>query len=233
MTSSLKFDPLDYDYGAPTEAIRSILAEWIEIDWFEPNPAGEDHGVHMFREHQRLAHAQLPGLFPRHVDVRVVSGDGEAFVGWCNRIVSPSWDWKSLLKKLGIEHARARGWSPELQVERTPSRQPPGPGDMFFVLDDKTGGRRHVVWTSLVSTPDLLRSLEDAAFGNAAHFYADWAKNDAVECMKWQLAENSADLSTNPFLPLLLCYEAGAYPFSLSKDSVVLFNFEGHPTASN
>ena len=234
MKSFLQFDPLDYDYGAPTEAIRSILAEWIEIDWFEPNPADADHGVHMFLEHQRLAHAQLPELFPEKIDISAVTGDRESFIGWCRRVrAQPSWDWKfSVLKKLGNEHARARGWSPEVQVERTPGRQPPGPGELFFVMADKNG-TKHILWNNVIPTPKGLTPREREGFGEAASFYIGYAQSDAVECMKWQFAENSTDLSTNPFLPLLLCYEAGAYPFSLGPDSVVLFKFDGQPTSSN
>ena len=32
-------------------------------------------------------------------------------------------------------------------------------------------------------------------------------------------------LGGNPFVPLLRCYRAGGYPFSLDRDTVVLFRF--------
>lgn len=46
-------------------------------------------------------------------------------------------------------------------------------------------------------------------------------------CVQWQLAEKHADVGANPLVPLLRCYRAGAYPFSLDRDTVVLFRFTG------
>ena len=40
-----------------------------------------------------------------------------------------------------------------------------------------------------------------------------------------QLVEKTPAMTTNPFLPLILCYGVGAYPFSLGRDSTVLFHF--------
>lgn len=228
MKAPLKFDPNEYDYGAPTEAIRSVLAEWAEIDWFEPNPSTAEHAASLFRQHQRLAHAQAPELFPLDITIRSVTGDRNEFQSWCQRVRSETaWDWKfSILKKLSDEHAKTRGWSPETQTRDAPVG-PTRPGDIFFVIgDDKTAQKRQVIWNSIMTMPSALDALPRQGFGEAARFYISYAHNDALDCMKWQFAERSADMRSNPFLPLLLCYEAGAYPFSLARDSVVLFRFD-------
>ncbi|MGE3509588.1 MAG: hypothetical protein AB7N65_11975 [Vicinamibacterales bacterium] len=57
------------------------------------------------------------------------------------------------------------------------------------------------------------------------HLGVGHAQVDAFECVQWQLAENHGDVSANPFVPLVRCYRAGAYPFSLDRDTVVLFRF--------
>lgn len=232
MRSSLKFEPGEYDYGAPTEAIRAVLAEWTEIDWFEPNAVSPDHAASLFREHQRLAHAHAPELFPIDISIRIITGDRNDFTSWCRRVRSEtSWDWKfSILKTLSSQHAKARAWSPEIECERSvgPSR----PGDIFFVIGDDKGGKQ-VIWNSTMTAPPELDALPREGFGEAARFYISYANNDALDCMKWQFAERSADMSTNPFLPLLLCYEAGTYPFSLEKESMVLFRFDASSSERN
>lgn len=227
MKASLPFDPRDCDYGPATEAIRSILAEWADVDWFEPGHASAEHTAHLFREHQRLAHAHVPELCPEQIDVRVVSGDRDEFASWCQRVrAQTSWDWKfSVLKTLSNQHARARDWSPDVYVEHMPAA-PPRPGDPFFVFSDGKGNT-HWVWNNIVPTPSAVSAMPRDGFGEAAIFYIGYAQSDALECMKWQFAEGSADLSGNPFLPLLLCYKAGAYPLSLGPDTAVLFRFDG------
>lgn len=232
MKASLAFDPRDYDYGPSTEAIRSILAEWIEIDWFEPVQVRGDHAARLFREHHRLARAHVPELCSEQIDVRVVSGGRNEFMSWCQHVrAQTSWDWRfSVLKELSNQHARARDWSPDLYVERMPVA-PPRPGDPFYVFNTQKG-KKQWVWNSIFPTPSALSSLSREGFGEAAGFYFGYAQSDALECMKWQFAENSADLSTNPFLSLLLCYEAGGYPFSLGPENVVLFHFDEQPRAS-
>lgn len=225
MKGSLKFDPSQYDYGKPTEAIRSILAEWMEIDWFEPHIGTAEQGISLFREHQRLAHAHAPELFPEHVELRVVTGARKDFTSWCQQVrAQTSWDWKfSVLKQLSSQHAKARAWSPESeQRDRPPA--PPRPGDLFIVFGDLKGNKQ-VIWNSVMPSPPALDALPREGFGETARFYISYAHADALDCMKWQLAEGSSDMSTNPFLPLLLCYQAGAYPFSLGRDAVVLFRF--------
>lgn len=232
MKRSLGFDPRDYDYGAPTEAIRSILTEWIEIDWFEPNPATRDHAVRLFHEHQRLARAVAPELFPADIDIRVVCGGRGDFVSWCQRVRSQtSWDWKfSALKELSKQHATALGWSLEAHAQRVPMGIPRA-GDLFVRFSDSNGSE-HLVWNNVFPELHALDALPREGFRESADFYLGHAHGDAIECLTWQLAENTAELRGNPFLPLLLCYEAGAYPFSLDRDTVVLFSFDAQTSAT-
>lgn len=225
MKSRLGFDPSQYDYGAASEAIRAVLAEWSEIDWFEPSAESAEHATSLFREHQRLAHAQAPELFPIDTRIRVVTGDRDEFTAWCERVRSnTTWEWKfSVLKKLSEQHAKARGWSPESETRDAPIAAP-RPGDIFFVIGDSKGAKQ-VIWNSVLPMPPALDAMPRKGFGEAARFYLGYANGDALDCMKWQFAEHSAEMGTNPFLPLLLCYEAGAYPFSLASDDIVLFRF--------
>jgi hypothetical protein len=41
----LKFDPNEYDYGPATTAIRSIVVDWVDVDWFEPTGAPDEELV--------------------------------------------------------------------------------------------------------------------------------------------------------------------------------------------
>lgn len=226
MKSELAFDPNDYDYGAATHAIRSILTEWIEIDWFESADVNASDATELFRNYQRLAHMHVPELFPRDIELRTASGDRTAFASWCERVrTNTSWDWRfGALKKLSHEHAAACGWSIDAEIEHLPPG-PPRPGDPFFVIAG-ANGTRIPIWNSIFPHPGGLDALPRDHFGEAARFYIRDAHNDALECMKWQFAESSAELNGNPFLPLLLCYGAGAYPFSLGPATAVLFRFD-------
>ncbi len=113
---------------------------------------------------------------------------------------------------------RARGWDRAAQLDRVPSG-PPKPGALFVRLPG-TNGTPSLVWCGPFSEPAGLRTSESAAF------YFQYARMDGIACIEWQLAEANDDASTNPFIPLLRCYRAGAYPFSLGRDAVVLFRFE-------
>jgi hypothetical protein len=75
-----------------------------------------------------------------------------------------------------------------------------------------------------------LDALPREGRGETARFYLGYAHFDVLDCIKWQLAKGSNDLVDNPFLPLLLCYAAGAYPFSLARDAVVMFRFAAGAT---
>jgi hypothetical protein len=222
--AQLAFDPADYEYGPATAAIRSILLEWTQIDWFEAAAEPDERGAGLFREHQRLAHAQRPDLFPEIVDLRIVSGDRTEFAEWCTRVRSPAagWDWKmTVLKDLSCDHSRACEWTPELQMRGRPAGEP-RPGDLFVKLAED-----QVLWNHFLPELPGLRWGSQDAFSDGAAFYRSYAHGDALQCMQWQLAEGSPELAANPFLPLLRCYRAGAYPFSLGRESVVLFRFRG------
>lgn len=227
MKSTLLFDPRDYDYGPATDAIRSIFATWVEIDWLGPSTVSDETAAELFRNHQRLAHAHDSSRFPLELDLRVVTGDPAAFTSWCDRVRGQAtWDWKySVLKQLSHEHAQARGWKAEDDARVISPAEPPRPGELYF----RFGEPEQLIWNTVLPMPAGLASLVPDTFGNAASFYVLYAHNDAVDAMKWQLAERSADMRANPFLPLLHCYRAGVYPFSLDRTNVVLFQFAGAP----
>jgi hypothetical protein len=55
---------------------------------------------------------------------------------------------------------------------------------------------------------------------------------DAIAAVEWQLAECDDRLERNPFVPLIRCYQAGFYPFSLGPHEIVLFGC-GAPASLN
>lgn len=210
------------EYGPATAAVRIILAEWAVIDWFEP--AREEARVAdcHFADHNSLAHAHSPELFAETVDVEFMSGGPAEFVRLCKRVRSPqsSWDWKyEGLKKLSGAHSKARAWKLEDQV-RDQKPGYPRPGDLFIRLSDV-----HVAWGVSGPKLDLAGMSKDAA--EAIGFYLSYANMDLCECLEWQLADGSADLAGNPFVPLMRCYAAGYYPFSIARRSVLMFSFTG------
>jgi hypothetical protein len=220
----LKFDPNEYDYGPATAAIRSIVLEWVEVDWFEPTGAPDEELVRMFQNHNALAHHAAPELFANAVNVRVVSGGWSEFSSWCKRVrAQPRWDWKfSVLKKLSHEHSKTNGWSLETHAPQVPLRSPK-PGDLFlrFITTD---GKAAIVWNGFLPAPEL-QTLGRPTAAESAQFYFGHAQSDAFSGIQWQLAEKRGDLSRNPFVPLLQCYRSGGYPFSLDRDTVVMFRF--------
>lgn len=228
MKGSLGFDPRDYDYGPATSAVHSILTEWSEIDWFEAGESEPIDAANLFREHQRLANAYDPEAFPASISIDYVEGNWPTFVDWCKRVRSNSkWDWKfSALKTLSSKHEKACGWSAEAEAPLLTSS--PRPGDLFFKARDATGNT-FVMWNGVMPKITALDALPREPLGESARFYLGYAQGDALDCIKWQFAERSPDLSRNPFLPLLLCYGAGSYPFSIDRDTVVLFRFARDP----
>jgi hypothetical protein len=219
--ATLGFDPNDYDYGPATAAIRSIIVEWAAVDWFEPSGAADADLIELFHEHNALGHDNASELFAEQVSVRVVSGGWSEFNSWCERVRDQTrWDWRfSILKKLGHEHSKAHGWSLDVQTPLVKAGEPK-PGDMFFRYSDTTA-----VWNGFLPAP-ALRDLAQSCAVDSARFYFSHAQGDAFSSIEWQLAEKSDDLDGNPFLPLLGCYGAGGYPFSLDRDTVVIFRFE-------
>jgi hypothetical protein len=219
--AELGFDPRDYDYGPASEAVRKSVATWAQIDWFEPSDTSADRAVELFREHQRRAHVHDPALFPAQLDLRVVTGDRAELAAWCRRVREPSkWNWKyGALKLLSRQHAKTHGWTLKAEAR---ALQPgaPRPGELVFVMG-VVEGVQQVIWNPQVfPMPEALEVARDD-FSDAASFYISYARHDALDCVKWQLAERSTDPSSNPFLPLLGCYSAGAYPFSLGRDTII------------
>lgn len=222
---TLSFDPNDYDYGPATSAIRTLMVEWAEIDWFVPSGATDDEITRLFSAHNVLAHRYAPELFPEHVTIRCVPGGWSEFAAWCKRVREQTrWDWRfSILKKLSNDHAKACGWSLNAHATHVPKGQPK-PGDLFFRFDD-ANGKPSLIWNNVFQHSSALQAISHAPAKESAQFYFGHAEIDAFNCVQWQLAENHGDVTANPFVPLAHCYRAGAYPFSLDRDTVVLFRF--------
>lgn len=218
----LTFDPNVYDYGPATAAIRSIVAEWAAVDWFEPSDVSDEALVRLIEDQHALVHHLAPQLLPKHVNVRVVAGGWSEFRSWCKRVRAQSrWDWKfAVLKKLAHEHSLANGWSIDAHAPSVPLGQPRA-GDLF-VRFNSTNGKPAVIWNSFLAAPEL-GTLGRSA--ESAHFYFEHARSDAFSCIEWQLAEKRGDSSGNPFIPLLQCYRSGGYPFSLDRETMVVFRF--------
>lgn len=220
----LQFDPNEYDYGPATAAIRSILVDWVGVDWFEPSGAPDEELIRLFQEHNVLAHHAAPDLFANRVSVDVVSGGWSEFSSWCKRVRAQTrWDWKfNVLKKLSHEHSRANGWSLDAHAPQVPVGSPK-PGDLFVRFNDASG-KTTLIWNGFLPAPDL-QTIGRTSAADSAQFYFAHAQSDAFSAIQWQLAEKRCDSSGNPFVPLLHCYFAGGYPFSLDRNTVVVFRF--------
>jgi hypothetical protein len=210
MKGTLGYDPETKDYGPASVAIRALIHLYAHIDWFEP--WGDLHAAqHELERHQRLARAHLPELFPE-LQVQLVEGTWVEFGEYCATVRNPDrrWDWRmGPLKQLSAAHARAHGW----RLEDQPARMPPEPGDLFLRVGTTT------VWWDAAAHLELDREQ--------ASWYASYARGDLYDAIQWWLADPGA--LDNPFLPLIRCYQAGVYPFSLSQDHVVLFAFRAAP----
>jgi len=226
----LGFNPYACDYGRATRAIREILLEWAEIDWFEPAwpYAKEREACSLFLQHNAIGCAHAPDLFGANVDVRCDEGGWERFAELCALVRGAGWDWKfSILKPLSSLHAKARGWSLDeqgLAMALVASQ----PGDLFTCYQDGLG-RTQVLWNDLGGELAALATLPEEPAREGAGFYFGWARTDLFDAIKWQLARDDGDLSDNPFHLLVRCYRAGFYPFSFGRDTVVLFRFAGTP----
>ncbi|MBA3463378.1 MAG: hypothetical protein H0T46_25710 [Deltaproteobacteria bacterium] len=190
-----------------------------------PADATDQELTELFDEHNAVAHRHAPALFPAHVEARCVSGGWSEFAAWCKRVRDQTrWNWRfSILKTLSNDHAKARGWSLDAQAAHIP-RGLPRPGDLFLRLDG-ADGKTMVLWNGLFLPISARPTIAHASSNESAEFYFDHAHADVFHCIQWQLAENHGEPSANPFIPLLRCYRAGAYPFSLDRDTVVLFRF--------
>ena len=223
MKRRLDFDPERCSYGAATLAVRRILREWAEVDWFVP-PRGlvaTVRATRLFSEHHALARSLRPDLFEGPLEVELVRGNFADFAALCERVRQPGmkWDWKyGALKQLSYAHSRAHGFSLENQTALA-AEGSPTPGFLFFRVGD------HVMWNPLMPKLELEPWLTPAQAELAA-WYLGYADMDVGECIEWQLAERSDDLSGNPFAPLLRCYAEGCLPFGIGPSEVILFAFD-------
>ncbi|WP_437660932.1 hypothetical protein [Sorangium sp. So ce1182] len=225
MKGTFEFDPARCDCGAATASVRQILTERAAIDWFVPprDPAAESVAARLVEQHNACARTHLPEVFPAHVETRSSRGGWDDFAALCSRVRGQSWDWKfSALKKLSFSHSTSRGWTLRDQAQRCMSIESgaiPRPGDLFVRVGDQ------VFWNAL--SPRLeLEALLPRDRVEPARWYLSYADIDIMECIEWQLAEGGDDLEGNPFVPLMRCYAAGFYPFSLGPATLVLFAFD-------
>jgi len=218
------FDPTQCAYGPATGAIRRILHEWASVDWFAPPQRDSDveRAVELLREHHTLARSYQPTLLSERFDVRPSIGDGPQFSALCDRASASmgTWDWKyGVLKPLSRRHMEAHGWNRKAHARPLAWKDGPRPrtGDLLIKIADI------VVWNVYVEV-DLHATLPPDHV-KAAGWYLGYANVDFTDCLEWQLAENHDRLDANPFFPLVQCYRAGAYPFSLSPAEYVLHAF--------
>jgi hypothetical protein len=221
MKGAFNFDLHACDYGEATVAIRSILSEWEQIDWFEAHSSDPAAAIRLFEEHQAKARMIMPDVYPERIAIHSAIGDWADCHAWCQRVRAPgAFDWKyGVLKKLCAHFTNARGWLIEKDSRLATPEDPPSPSDLFFRVGDTA------VWNSIgpvIQTHETLRH-DDAEI---ASWYHGYATSDLMECLQCQLALRNDDATTNPFVPLLRCYAAGFYPIGLARDEVVLFAFE-------
>jgi hypothetical protein len=231
----LSFNPYACDYGRATRAIREILLEWAEIDWFEPpRPhAREAEARYLFAAHNTRARVHALDLFADMVEIQCEAGGWARFVELCAAVRDARWDWKfSILKELSTRHAQERGWSLDEQGLAMASTAPL-PGELF-TRHEEGAGRVFVLWNDIGGKLDVSAELRElvelgelpaASVRESAGFYFDWARTDLFDAVKWQLAQGDADLDSNPFHLLVRCYRAGFYPFSFGRREVTLFRF--------
>jgi hypothetical protein len=200
------FDISRQNYGPATFAVQQILHEWASVDWFSGEAAEPARAIELFRQHQTLAHAHSPELFPKDIDVRTSECDAKTFDAHCTQ-VRTGWDWKmSALKKLCSLHSKARGWTAEKQAAALQPELGHARGQLFVRL------KNSAAW-AVYPKEEL-----GTAVPSQAVWYTSYARGDFIECIEWQLAEGTPDLAGNPFFPLVLCYVHGYYPFSFSRE---------------
>lgn len=218
MRGTFTFDVGALDYGEATPALRSLLELWQRIDWFEANGADAATAIELFRAHHALCHAARPDLFAAQIEVRTQRGGWADVEALYPRVAEAPdrWDWKySGLKRLTKDHSAARGWS----LDAAASAYPPAPGVLFFTIPGGPNGDHPIAIFNDVG------GRLDLGNNRRAGWYHSYAVLDLYDALEWQLAENHAVLDANPFLPLLFCYDAGFYPFVLSRTEVILFTF--------
>ena len=221
MKGPLLLDRSRHDFGAAAPAVLSILAEWEAIDWFEPHSQLSDSGQAHLRNHQRLAHRYAPQQFRERVDIQNRHGGWADFVECCQSVRRiDAFDWKySRLKTLSGLHNKRHDFSIAVAARTClRDRSEISPHSLVMALTDTV-----CLWGSLGPDLDFSQLPKEAA--ESASFYRSYAHADALDAIQWQLAEPQSAIDENPFLPLLHCYAAGAYPFALSETRFVLFRF--------
>jgi len=222
------FDPAQCDYGPATRGLLRIIETWESIDWFEPprRDSYVQHATKLLREHHRLAQSYMRGRRAEPCDVQVSIGGGPAFHSLYEKasVYPDGWDWKyGSLKPLSRRHSEVMGWKrsdharPMSGKDGLRSRT----GDILVRFG--VGEQNHVVW-NLLTEADLRAALPPDLV-ETAHWYFSYAQTDLHDCLEWQLAEPHGSLEANPFFPLLQCYAAGGYPFSMSPTLYVLHAF--------
>jgi len=222
MKGTLAFDPATCDYGPATTAIRQILVEWADIDWFEAG-ADTELATSLLIEHNARARVLMAEKFAEPIRIEPRKGGWEEFRAFCTRVRGPDakWDWKhSGLKMLSKRHSDERGWSlkdhaPPMAVDRIL-----GASNLFLRFKDI------VVWHDIGPRLAFKDSLAAADAAEAA-WYRSYAAIELTQCIEWQLVEQTSAVESNPFVPLLRCYAARCYPFALAADEFVLFEFSG------
>lgn len=231
--------PAPIDYGPAGPALRCLLAEWRAITWFVP-PAADDpaRACELFHAYNTLAHAAMPDTFAAQVAVRVERGGWPEFAARWHEVSAyppvrqPSWDWIfSGLKPLSLAHARRRGF----ELHRHPACVDlSGEGFQQTMMhryrpaDERTAADPLFFrWSADTAVWDVPASGFNAADEGtrAGGYYASWTTGNLTYALEWQLAEASADLTGNPFVPILRLYAARFYPFVLARDEAVLFAF--------
>jgi hypothetical protein len=204
-------------YGPATPALRAIAEVWRGIDWFAPTGTDESAAAALVQAHVARAH-RASRLFPARVRIRHELGDRGRFISlWDVATNEPASSWKwTRLRRLSADHARAHRWS-QRELLRVPEQ-----ADLPVRREGYADGPLVVMFSFPAPEPTQLYT---APFSASAHAYLRAAQQDAVAAAAWQLAERSADTTSNPFVPLLECYRAGFYPFSLAGEEVCLFRF--------
>lgn len=229
MKGTFGFDPDRCDLRGATESVRRILNEWVEVDWFVSKPAeiADERAVRRFEKHQERARLHEPDLFSSQVVIRIERGGWRDFAKLCARVrENRGWDWKEgALKPLSARHSkRFNVRLQDLARVNLEDGETPDARDLFFCLGNS------VIWQSLAPKfePVVPWPLDVAS---EAIWYLSYAQMDVIAAVEWQVAECDERLDRNPFVPLIRCYDAGFYPFSLGPRDLVLFGWAALPKA--
>jgi hypothetical protein len=208
------FDPFTFDdCGEAAAGVSRLVAAWVDVDWFVPPSVEGAQGlaIKLFEEHQARAHALAADLFVPRVRMECLADGWNNFAALAARVrAGTGWDWKyKALKQLSKRHSVLHGWT---LAERAPSSL------TVRVREDI------VIWAAPSPRIDFRKVLPEPE-AELAGWYLSYAAMDFIECLEWQLAENSSEIEGNPFVPLLRCYGLGFYPFALGRDELALVSF--------